>query len=60
MQLVVVGGIISATGDGGRGSQRHWQENTLGAMLASPANPTGTALTREELQAVSRAVRRRT
>jgi aspartate/methionine/tyrosine aminotransferase len=39
--------------------ERHWRENTLGVMLASPANPTGTALTREQLGAVSQAVRRR-
>jgi aspartate/methionine/tyrosine aminotransferase len=37
----------------------HWQDNTIGAMVASPANPTGTALTREELAALSAAVRAR-
>lgn len=37
----------------------HWQDNTIGAMVASPANPTGTALTREELAALSREVRSR-
>ncbi|GHD17499.1 aminotransferase [Halioglobus japonicus] len=37
----------------------HWQANTIGAMLASPANPTGTALSREELAAVAAAVRQR-
>lgn len=35
----------------------NWQDNTIGAMVASPANPTGTALTREELAALSAAVR---
>jgi aspartate/methionine/tyrosine aminotransferase len=35
----------------------HWQDNTIGAMVASPANPTGTALSREELADLSRAVR---
>jgi len=39
--------------------ERHWQPNTAGAMVASPANPTGTALTRDELAALSRAVRAR-
>ncbi len=39
--------------------ERHWQDNTLGVMVASPANPTGTVLTLEELGALSRAVRRR-
>ena len=33
----------------------NWQDNTIGAMVASPANPTGTALSREELAALSRA-----
>ena len=37
----------------------NWQPNTIGAMVASPANPTGTALSREELAALSAEVRRR-
>lgn len=37
----------------------HWQPNTIGAMVASPANPTGTALSRAELAALSAAVRAR-
>jgi aspartate/methionine/tyrosine aminotransferase len=37
----------------------NWQANTIGAMVASPANPTGTALSREELVALSREVRSR-
>ncbi len=37
----------------------HWQGNTIGAMVASPANPTGTALSRDELAALSQAVRSR-
>ena len=28
----------------------YWQDNTAGVMVASPANPTGEILTREELQ----------
>lgn len=38
---------------------QHWRDNTIGAMVASPANPTGTALDREELVALSRELRRR-
>ena len=28
----------------------YWQENTVAALIASPANPTGTALTTQEMQ----------
>ena len=35
----------------------NWQSNTIGVMVASPANPTGTALSREELAGLSREVR---
>lgn len=31
----------------------HWQENTIGAIVASPANPTGAVMSRETLQALS-------
>lgn len=31
-----------------------WQDNTRGVLLASPANPTGAALSLAELQAISR------
>ena len=34
---------------------RHWNSDTVGALLASPANPTGTLLKREELLALSQA-----
>ncbi len=37
----------------------NWQANSIGVMVASPANPTGTALSREELAALSREVRSR-
>jgi aspartate/methionine/tyrosine aminotransferase len=37
----------------------HWQPNTVGAMVASPANPTGTTLSREELAALAAQVRSR-
>ncbi|MEH6592109.1 MAG: pyridoxal phosphate-dependent aminotransferase [Halioglobus sp.] len=39
--------------------QQHWRDNTIGAMVASPANPTGTALSRDELRALSQAVKQR-
>jgi aspartate/methionine/tyrosine aminotransferase len=37
----------------------NWQDNTIGAMVASPANPTGTALSRAELAALAAEVRSR-
>jgi aspartate/methionine/tyrosine aminotransferase len=37
----------------------HWQPNTLGVMVASPANPTGTILSAAELAALSQTVRQR-
>ncbi len=37
--------------------RRHWREETVGVMVASPANPTGTALGREELVDLSAAVK---
>jgi len=37
----------------------HWRPNTIGALVASPANPTGTALSRRELAALAAAVRAR-
>ena len=40
-------------------AEAHWQPNTIGAMVASPANPTGTALSREELAGLSRVVKER-
>ena len=30
-------------------AQQHWRDNTIGAMVASPANPSGEILTRQEL-----------
>lgn len=30
-------------------AEQHWQQNTIGAMVASPANPSGEILTRQEL-----------
>jgi len=37
----------------------NWADNTVGAMVASPANPTGTALSRPQLAALSTEVRAR-
>jgi len=38
---------------------RHWQANTKAALVASPANPTGTVLSLDELSALSGAVRQK-
>ena len=38
---------------------RHWNANSVGALVASPANPTGTLLHRDELSSLSQAVRGR-
>lgn len=40
-------------------AKQYWQDSTIGAMVASPANPTGTALSRAELADLSAAVRAR-
>ena len=37
----------------------NWQDNTIGVMVASPANPTGTVLDRNALSALAREVRSR-
>lgn len=37
----------------------HWNADSVGALLASPANPTGSVLSREQLAALSQAVRAR-
>lgn len=37
----------------------HWDENTAGALLASPANPTGSVLSREELAGLAAAAKAR-
>jgi aspartate/methionine/tyrosine aminotransferase len=41
------------------GVAEHWQPHTIGAMVASPANPTGAVLSREALEQLSAAVRER-
>lgn len=38
---------------------QHWDEHSVGALVASPANPTGTLLNRDELRALSQAVKDR-
>lgn len=37
----------------------NWADNTVGVMVASPANPTGTVLSRADLAALAAEVRRR-
>ncbi len=39
--------------------EAHWRENTIGAMVASPANPTGEVLDRDELQQLWQVLQRR-
>ena len=39
--------------------ERHWNQDSVGALLASPANPTGSVLSREQLAGLSRALRER-
>ena len=39
--------------------ERYWDQDSVGALVASPANPTGTVLSREELAALSGALRER-
>ena len=37
----------------------HWNQDSVGALVASPANPTGTVLSRDELAALSAALHQR-
>ncbi|SEJ02427.1 Aspartate/methionine/tyrosine aminotransferase [Pseudomonas linyingensis] len=39
--------------------ERHWNPDSVGALLASPANPTGSVLSREQLAGLSGALRAR-
>ena len=39
--------------------RRHWNGQSVGALVASPANPTGTVLSADELAALSQALRER-
>lgn len=38
---------------------RYWDQDSVGALVASPANPTGTVLSREQLADLSTALRER-
>ena len=38
---------------------RHWDADSVGALVASPANPTGTLLSRDELAGLSSALKAR-
>lgn len=37
--------------------EAHWNPATLGVLLASPSNPTGTSIARDELERIARFVR---
>jgi aspartate/methionine/tyrosine aminotransferase len=39
------------------GVRSHWSEATRGVLLASPSNPTGTSIARDELRAIIESVR---
>ncbi len=39
--------------------ERYWDHDSVGALVASPANPTGTLLSRAELAGLSQALRQR-
>ncbi|MDH1008246.1 pyridoxal phosphate-dependent aminotransferase [Pseudomonas nicosulfuronedens] len=39
--------------------ERHWDQDSVGALAASPANPTGTLLHKDELAALSSALKAR-
>jgi len=39
--------------------ERHWDQESVGALAASPANPTGTLLHKDELAALSSALKTR-
>ena len=39
--------------------ERYWDRDSVGALVASPANPTGTLLTRDELARLSAALKER-
>lgn len=39
--------------------EQHWDQDSVGALVASPANPTGTLLSRDELAALSASLKAR-
>ena len=65
LRLVEAGAQLVPTGPGSHYQltpdhvARHWNADSVGALLASPANPTGSVLSREELAELSRALHAR-
>ena len=39
--------------------ERHWKDNTRGALIASPANPTGAVIARKDLEEIANAIKER-
>lgn len=39
--------------------ERHWKDNTRGALIASPANPTGAVIARKDLEQIASAIKQR-
>ena len=39
--------------------ERHWKDNTRGALIASPANPTGAVIARQDLEQIASAIKQR-
>ena len=37
--------------------ERHWKDNTRGALIASPANPTGAVIARKDLEQIASAIK---
>ncbi len=63
---LVEGGSQSIPVDASTGYQltsahvaQHWQDNTKAALVASPANPTGTLISKDEMKALANAVQQR-
>ncbi|EST16979.1 beta-eliminating lyase family protein [Pseudomonas putida S610] len=57
-QLVPVGPEVNYQLDAAL-VHKHWNADTVGALVASPANPTGTVLGRDELASLAQATRAR-
>ena len=39
--------------------ERHWKDNTRGALIATPANPTGAVIARKDLEQIAIAIKER-
>ena len=39
--------------------EQHWKDNTRGALIASPANPTGAVIARKDLEQIASAIKQR-